>query len=93
VVREPKLLKQVSASYPSSAKHDGIEGSVDLAVTISKDGAVTDVAVAHAEPPGVFDQSAVTAVHRYKYEPRYEDGLPVEAHITVHVDFKVNPDR
>jgi TonB family protein len=92
VVREPKLIRQVNASYPSAAKHDATEGSVDLNVTISKDGAVTDVSVAQATPPGVFDQSALAAVRRYKYDPRFEDGLPVEAHITVHLDFKQGQD-
>jgi protein TonB len=49
---------------------------------------VEDVSVDHSDPPGVFDRAALGAIRRWKYEPRYEDGLPAEAHLKVHVQFK-----
>jgi TonB family protein len=88
VVREAKLIRRVSVDYPSAAKRDGIEGTVDLAVTVSAKGVVESVSVAHADPPDVFDKAALDAIRRWKYEPRYEDGLPAEANLKVHVEFK-----
>src|SRR5581483_5585406 len=87
VVREAKLIHAVKADYPSAARRDGIEGYVELAVTVSAQGAVTNVTVSRANPPGVFEKAAVTAVRHYRYDPRYVDGLPAEAHLQVHLDF------
>jgi protein TonB len=65
---------------------------VDLAVTVSPQGAVTDVAVTRSDPPGTFDKAAIAAVRRYRYDPRYVDGLPAEAHLQVHLDFDPGPE-
>ena len=93
VIREPKLIRRVNAQYPAAAKRDGIEGSVELDVTVSKQGSVENVAVAHSDPPDVFDKAALAAVRRYKYDPRFVDGLPVEAHLRVHLEFKADNDN
>jgi protein TonB len=87
VVQEAKLIHRVNPDYPSAAKKDGIEGSIDLDVTVSQLGVVKDVSVVQSNPPDVFDKSALTAVHRWKYDPRFEDGLPVEAHVKVRLNF------
>jgi TonB family protein len=87
VVREAKLIRRVDPEYPSAARHDAVAGSVDLAVVVSDGGIVRDVSVVRADPPGVFDKSAIAAVRKWKYDPRYVDGLPAEAHITVHLEF------
>jgi protein TonB len=87
VIREAKLIRRVIPDYPSAAKRDGIEGSVDLEVTISSRGVVEDVSVVRATPPDMFEKSAVAAVRKWKYDPRFVDGLPTEDRITVHLDF------
>jgi protein TonB len=90
VVREAKLLRRVDPEYPTAARRDGVAGSVDLAVLVSESGAVREVSVVRADPPGLFDKSALTAVRKWKYDPRYVDGLPAEAHLTVHLEFAPN---
>ncbi len=92
VIREAKLIHEVSADYPSAARRDGIEGSVDLDATVSPQGIVTNVSVTHSEPQGIFDKAAVHAVRRYRYDPQFQDGLPVEAHVQVHLTFKPGMD-
>jgi protein TonB len=87
VVREAKLIRRVVPDYPSAAKRDGIQGSVDLEVTVSSGGVVEDVSVVRAIPPDMFEKSAVAAVRKWKYDPRFVDGLPTEARVTVHLDF------
>jgi periplasmic protein TonB len=87
VIREAKLIRRVPPDYPSAAKRDGIEGSVDLEVAISSQGVVEDVSVVNATPPDMFEKSAVAAVRKWKYDPRFVDGLPSEAHLKVHLDF------
>ena len=46
-----------------------MEGSVQVAFTILADGAVGDTRVIGADPPGVFDRSALAAVGSYRFEP------------------------
>jgi protein TonB len=80
----------VNPDYPSAAKKDGIAGSVDLEVTVSAQGAVQDVSVIQATPPDMFEKSALAAVRKWKYDPRFVDGLPSQAHLKVHLDFLPN---
>ena len=87
MVREAKLIRSVTPDYPSAAKRDGILGSVDLDVTVSSRGTVEDVSVVNATPPDMFEKSAVAAVRKWKYDPRYVDGLASEAHVKVHLEF------
>jgi protein TonB len=90
VVQEAKLVRRVNPDYPSAAKKDGISGFVDLEVTVSKQGNVDDVSVTQSTPPNMFDKSAVAAVRKWKYDPRFVDGLPSTAHLKVHLEFGPN---
>jgi len=90
VIQEAKLIRRVIPDYPSAAKKDGIAGSVDLEVTISAQGVVEDVSVIQATPPDMFEKSALAAVRKWKYDPRFVDGLPTLAHVKVHLDFGPN---
>jgi protein TonB len=87
VVREAKLIRRVNPDYPSAAKKEGVQGFVDLQVTVSPQGAVTDARVVSSTPPDVFDKAALTAVRKWKYDPRFVDGLPSQADLAVHLDF------
>jgi len=39
---------------------------------------VTDEAVVRAEPENYFEQAALSAVRKYRYKPKIEQGKPVE---------------
>jgi protein TonB len=45
--------------------------------TINEKGRVDDVNVVESTPPGVFDDAAQTAVRKWLYEPRRENGVEV----------------
>jgi len=91
VIQEAKLIRRVNPDYPSAAKKDGIAGSVDLEITVSAQGAVENVSVIQATPPDMFNKSAIAAVRKWKYDPRFVDGLPSQAHLKVHLEF--GPDK
>ena len=88
--QEARLTRRVNPDYPSAAKKEGIAGSVDLDVTVSAQGVVQDVSVVQASPPELFEKSALAAVRKWKYDPRFVDGLPSQAHLKVHLDFGPN---
>lgn len=72
VVPEGQLrrISFVPPVYPDRARERGTEGWVDLEYTVTNDGSTRDVIVRAAEPEGTFDNAAVNAVKRWRYEPR-----------------------
>ncbi len=62
--------------YPFRAANRGIEGFVDLRFDITATGATRNIQVTHAEPEGVFEQSALTAVARWRFQPKMVNGKP-----------------
>jgi TonB family protein len=87
--QEPRLIQRFDADYPPEAARKGIEGSVDVSFTISPQGKVSDVTVVSAVPSDIFNRAAITAVRRWKYEPKIVNGVPVEAHQQLRVQFKL----
>ncbi len=72
VVPENQLRRTSFAApvYPDRARERGTEGWVDLEYTVTNDGSTRDIVVRAAEPQGTFDNAAVNAVKRWRYEPR-----------------------
>jgi protein TonB len=80
----------VAPDYPPDAERRGIEGAVDVSFTVDPEGKVTDIIVIHSEPSDIFDRAAATAVRRWRYEPKLMSGTPVEEHMQVRVEFKLD---
>jgi protein TonB len=70
-------LVRVDPEYPAQAQQRRIEGWVDIEFTIGPAGTVEDPKVIGARPRGVFEQAALHAVRRWRYNPRIEDGVAV----------------
>jgi len=87
---EPEVIRRVPAEYPDAAARKGIEGAVDLSFVVSPSGEVQDVTVLHAEPSAVFNHAAVTAVRRWKYQPRMVNGVAVEGRVQLRMTFKLD---
>jgi len=69
---------RVSPQYPLRASERGIEGWVAVEFTISKLGTVKDPKVFDSHPSSIFDRAALKAIRKWKYNPKIEDGEPVE---------------
>jgi len=76
--RDVTPLVRVNPEYPPGAQSRGIEGWVVIQFTISAAGSVKDAKVVDAQPKGVFDDAALTAVSHWKYNPMVEEGVAVE---------------
>jgi bla regulator protein blaR1 len=66
-VEAPVRLHVVAPIYPEHAKSSGIEGNVELEYAIGADGIVRDVHVIRAQPEGVFDAAAKTALGQWQF--------------------------
>ncbi|HKK50124.1 MAG TPA: energy transducer TonB, partial [Myxococcota bacterium] len=71
-------MVRVPPQYPERALQRGIEGRVLVEFTISKSGSVKDAKVIAYEPSTIFNKAAVKAVMQWKYNPKIENGKPVE---------------
>lgn len=77
-------LIKVAPVYPDAAKKLGIDGHVEVELTVGPDGTVSDAKVTAAEPRGVFDAAALEAVRRWRYP---EDPTRSPETLTERVDF------
>lgn len=64
----PRLLADAAPRYPLAARNRRIEGSVLVAFTIQPDGRVGDVQSLSAQPEGVFEEAALSAAARWRFE-------------------------
>ncbi|WP_018995887.1 energy transducer TonB [Hirschia maritima] len=63
-----KAIQQDAPVYPAKAEKREIEGSVELAFVVLKDGTVDAVEVVNSTRPEMFDAAAVEAVSEWKFE-------------------------
>ena len=85
-------IVQIEPQWPREALIEGIEGIVHIEFTINEDGTVSDPKIISAEPPRVFNRSALRAILRWKFKPRIIDGKPVKRRATIPLEFKFDQD-
>jgi protein TonB len=71
-------LVRIAPDYPPRALSRGLEGWVQVQFTITPTGTVKDAVVVNAEPKTIFDDAALKAIARWRYNPRVEGGVAVE---------------
>lgn len=69
-------IVKVAPVYPRRALQRGIEGTVLVEFTVTKQGSVQDPVVLEANPPDIFNQAAIDAALKFKYKPRVINGEP-----------------
>jgi len=82
-----KRVREVPPVYPREAERQGIHGWVDVEFTIARDGSIQDVVVRNAQPQRTFDQAAVDAVKRWRFEPVVRDGATVPQRAAMRIRF------
>ena len=85
-------IVQIEPQWPREALIEGIEGVVNIEFTINEDGTVSDPRVISAQPPRVFNRSALRAILRWKFKPRIIDGQAVKRRATIPLEFKFDQD-
>lgn len=68
VVAAPRLLSAPSPRYPLAALRRRIEGSVTVEFVVQPDGSVSSPRVLKADPAGLFDEAALAAAARWRFE-------------------------
>jgi protein TonB len=76
--RDTIPLVRVPPDYPQRAISRGITGWVLVEFTITGTGAVKEAKVVDSKPQRIFDDAAIKAIMRWRYNPKIENGQPVE---------------
>ena len=89
-LKAPVPLQREAPAYPDAVRATGIEGAVEVALTVLRDGGVGWVQVVRAEPRGYFEQAATEGVRRWRFAPALRDGEPVECRLRTRVRFRLS---
>jgi TonB family protein len=84
-------IERSEPDYPAAARSQGIQGMVNLLVTIDPDGQVVKVEPLTGRE--ILRPAAVDTVKQWKYRPVLRDGHPVYAYTGAMVDFIIDPKK
>ena len=76
--RDVLPIVTVPPDYPERQASLGVEGWVRVQFSITAIGTVRDAIVVAGEPKGAFDDAALKAIARWRYNPKIEGGVAVE---------------
>jgi protein TonB len=83
----PRALREIVPDYPRDADRQRLSGKVRLQLKLEADGRISDIEVASANPPGVFDESAIRAFRDARFAPAQKGGRPVRALVLIEVEY------
>ena len=86
------VVQRVEPTYPDLPRRAGIEGTVELEVSIDASGKVTDVEVVRGLPLGL-SEAATEAVRRWTYKPARGPNGPIASRKTVRIRFALTPEE
>jgi TonB family protein len=75
-------------AYPAVAWQKRVQGRVTLKALISKDGTLRNIRLVGPRPPSLLSGSVLEAVKKWRYQPRIENGMPVEVETQITIDFE-----
>ncbi len=84
------VISKTEPVYPPLAKAAKIGGTIVVEATIASDGHVAKVKALSGHP--MLMQSAMDAVHKWRYQPFLLNGNPVQVVTSVEVNFTAPPD-
>ena len=86
-IKPPIKTKHVSPEYPPVARQARVAGMVLLDILVGRDGRVLDAEVVRSIP--LLDAAAIDAVLQWEFTPPLMNGNPVQAIMTVTVNFTI----
>ena len=86
----PQLINNVSIDYPDLGKIHRRSGKSVAEFTIGEDGATYDVVVVESLGP-IFDDVIIEGILKMKYDPAFDNGVPVPVRYRMPFDFRYQP--
>ena len=82
----PMPSKTFPAAYPSSLRSEGINGMVTISILVDEKGNVQEAVVKKSTRPE-FEQPAIEAIKKWKFEPAKKDGKPIAMSVLIPLKF------
>jgi protein TonB len=82
---QPRALREIVPDYPVEADRQRLSGTVRLQLKLEADGRVSDLEIVQADPPDVFNESAIRAFRDARFAPAQRNGRPVRAQVLIEV--------
>jgi len=89
VDQAPKLINKVKPIYPFIARRRNISGKVVVRFLVDEHGYVRKITIEEARPKGVFEQSVLMAVKKWRFAPGRYQGMPVPTWIRLPIQFNL----
>jgi len=80
---QPRALSKIEPDYPAEADRQRLSGKLRLQLMLEADGRVSDVEVVGANPPDVFNESAIKAFRDARFVPAQKNGRLVRARVLI----------
>jgi len=77
--------KMLLPEYPALALQENIQGRVVVDAVIGKDGTLQNI---RSVGPPSLSAAVLESVKKWRYQPHYENGVPVEVETQITVDFE-----
>ena len=87
-----ELIGTGKLRYPPKARKFNYVGQVIVGFSVAKDGSVSGARIADANPPGIFERSALSHIRTWKYNPPIFNGKRVQVD-DIYVRLTFRPDR
>jgi TonB family protein len=84
----PILVNNIVPEFSDQARREKIQGVVMVSLLVNEEGVPIDLSVTKGLGYGL-DEKALEAVSQYRFKPAMRGGVPVEARITVEVNFRL----
>ena len=82
---QPHAVRIIRPDYPVAADRQKLSGTLRLQLKLEADGRVSDIEVVSANPPGLFEDSAIKAFRDARFVPAQKNGRPVRALVVIEV--------
>jgi len=86
----PRLVHKVEPPYPFMARRNGVCGKVTVKLLVGIDGRVSRPSIVEAEPKGIFEQSVLEVIQKWKFKPGVYHGKSVATWIILPFQFKLS---
>ncbi len=91
-IAPPVAYRKVDPKYVASAAADKVEGKIQLACVIGKDGHVSHIEMVRGLDDRL-NKTAEEAMSKWEFEPATRHGEPVEVDVLVEIPFRLAPHR
>ena len=85
-------IEVIVPDYPLKAAIDRIGGFVMVSFEVTAEGVVRNPTISFAQPPEIFNESALAATMKMRFRPQIRRGAPIDVQ-GVQYFFTFNPDE